>query len=154
MVYQWKSGSRIKADAQASGELFEQLAATKDGLTAETLLEANKPKSAPLHDEYEWNDKKAANEWRLFQSRHFINSIVTVQVQENEQSEPAEPIRAFFVTTEKSKYEPLQTIVREQSKYSKLLDTALSELLAFKRKYEYLKELQPVFDAMKEVKHG
>ena len=151
MVYEWKSGSRIKADAQKSGELFEQLSASENGLTAETLLEANKPKSAPLHDEYEWNDKKAAHEWRLFQSRHFINSIVTVQVQEDE-SKPAEPIRAFFVTTEKSKYEPLHAIVKEQSKYEKLLDTALSELIAFKRKYEYLKELQPVFDAMKEVK--
>ena len=153
-AYQWKSGARIKGDAQASGELFEQLAATEKGLTAETLLEANKPKSAPLHNDYEWNDKKAAHEWRLHQSRNFIHSIVTVEVQEDQNAAQAEPLRAFFITTEKHKYEPLTAIVEEQSKYDRLLETALSELLAFKRKYEALTELQPVFDAMKEVKHG
>ena len=46
-AYKWKSGARIKGDAQASGELFEKLAATEEGLTAETLLQANKPNSAP-----------------------------------------------------------------------------------------------------------
>ena len=57
MVYKWKSGARIKGDAQASGELFEQLANTPDGLTARTLLDANIPESAPLHSDYEWNDE-------------------------------------------------------------------------------------------------
>lgn len=151
-AYKWKSGARIKGDAQASGELFEKLAATEEGLTAETLLEANKPKSAPLHNDYEWSDKKAAHEWRLHQSRNFIHSIVTVEVQEDQNTAQPEPQRAFFITTEKHKYEPLAVIVKEQSKYDRLLETALSELLAFKRKYEALKELQPVFDAMKEVK--
>ena len=37
MVYEWKSGTRIKANAQESGELFEKLSATEEGLTAETL---------------------------------------------------------------------------------------------------------------------
>ena len=151
-AYKWKSGARIKGDAQKSGELLEQLAATEEALTAETLLEANKPKSAPLHNDYEWSDKKAAHEWRLHQSRNFIHSIVTVEVQEDQNTAQPEPQRAFFITTEKHKYEPLAVIVKEQSKYDRLLETALSELLAFKRKYEALKELQPVFDAMKEVK--
>ena len=65
MVYQWKSGSRIKGNAQESGELFEQLSKTEEGLTARTLLEANRPESAPLHNDYEWNNDIAAEEWRL-----------------------------------------------------------------------------------------
>ena len=147
MVYQWKSGSRIKANAQASGELFEQLSKTEEGLTAKTLLEANKPKSAPLHADYEWDNKKAAEEWRLHQSRHFINSLSIVTTVKEKET----PVRAFFITTEANKYEPITAIVREENKYNSLLSTALSELKAFERKYNTLTELTPVFEAISEV---
>lgn len=151
-AYKWKSGSRIKADAQKSGELMEQLAASEEGLTEQTLLDANREEDAPLHNDYEWDDSEAAEKYRLSQSGHFLRCILTVEIQQDESEKQSEPQRAFFVTTEPKVYEPLAVIIKEQSKYDKLLATAMNELTAFKRKYESLKELQPVFDAMKEVK--
>lgn len=148
MVYEWKSGSRIKGNAQESGELFKQLSETKDGLTAETLLEANKPETAPLHNDYEWNDEKAAHDWRLHQSRHFINSIA-INIAEEGETEIV--VRAFHITTEESKYEPITAIIKEESKYNKLLQTALAELEAFKRKYSTLIELATVFEEIGKV---
>lgn len=150
MVYQWKSGSCIKGDAQKSGELFEQLSATEEGLTARTLLDANKPEEAPLHNDYEWNDTKAAEEWRLHQSRHFINSIAII-IAMPDKEEP-ELVRAFHIVSEAHKYEPISAIVNEPNKYEILLNNALSELEAFKRKYNTLKELLPVFNAINEVR--
>lgn len=147
-AYQWKSGSRIKGDAQKSGELFERLSQTEEGLTAQTLLEANKPKNAPLHDDYEWDNKKAAEEWRLHQSRHFINSLAIVTTTTDNKEEP---VRAFFITTKESQYEPLTAIVNEPTKYEALLSSAKAELTAFQRKYNTLAELQPVFQAITEV---
>ena len=147
MVYEWKSGTRIKANAQKCGELFEKLSKTEEGLTAKTLLEANKPKNAPLHAEYEWDNKKAAEEWRLHQSRHFINSLSIVTTVKEKET----PVRAFFITTEANKYEPITAIVQEENKYNSLLSTALSELKAFERKYNTLTELTPVLQAISEV---
>jgi hypothetical protein len=149
-AYKWKSGSRIKADAQKSGELFEQLSNTSEGLTARTLLNANIPEDAPLHSEYEWDNEKAADSWRLHQSRHFINSIaiVTVSAKTKEETE----VRAFHIVTEPHTYEPLTTIIQNPVKHEKLLDNAKAELLAFERKYKELKELTPVFKAIEEVK--
>lgn len=151
-AYQWKSGSRIRADAQASGELMERLAASEEGLTAKTLLEANKPKSAPLHDYYEWNDVVAAEEWRLHQSRNAINSIIRCDVKSTDEIGDEQPVRAFFITTESNCYDSIQAIVQDEDKYSVLLRQAYAELTAFQRKYEALKELTPIFEAMKEVK--
>lgn len=145
MVYQWKSGARIRGNPQKSGELFERLAASEEGLTAATLLEASKPVDAPLHDDFTWDDSEAAHEWRLHQSRNFINALVVVPVQQTEEKQ--EPQRAFFITTEAHKYEPITAIVQEQSKYDALLIQAFRELTAFRKKYESLKELQPVFEA-------
>lgn len=151
-AYKWKSGSRIKADAQKSGELMEQLAASEEGLTEQTLLDANREEDAPLHNEYEWDDSAAAEKYRLSQSGHFLRCILTVDIQPDESEEPCEPQRAFFVTTEVHRYEPIEEIISIQTKYKKLLDTAYSELLAFKRKYESLKELKPVFDSIEQLK--
>ena len=149
MVYEWKTGSRIKADAQKSGELFEQLTKTKEGLTASTLLEANKPETAPLHNEYEWDNETAANEWRLHQSRHFINSIVTIVVSDTQEEQQ---VRAFHIATETSRYEPLTAIIKEKDKYEQLLANAMAELEAFTRKYNTLKELKPIIESIEKVK--
>lgn len=146
MVYQWKSGSRIKANPEEAGKQFEELAETV-GLTAETVLDANRPEDAPLHSEFEWRDDIAAEEWRKQQARHLINCICYAV--DNHDSN--EQIRAFFTTPETNGYESLEAIVTVENKYKSLLVKALSELSAFERKYSTIKELKPVFDAIKEV---
>lgn len=148
-AYTWKSGSRIKADAQKCGELYERLSATEEGLTARTLLDANRPESAPLHSEYEWDDEQAADNWRLHQSRHFINSIAVVAIAAESNEEI--PVRAFHITTSDGVYEPLTAIIQQPDKYTALLSSAKAELAAFERKYATISELQPVFKAIKEV---
>lgn len=148
-AYEWKAASRIKADAQAAGRLFEELAQTESGLTAETLLEANKPESAPLHDDYEWDDQQAAHEWRLQQSRHFIGSLLIVSEETDESRQ--EPVRAFQIADERPKYESILQIMQNPQKRYSLLDAALTELDAFRKKYEQLKELRGVFEAADEV---
>ena len=148
-AYQWKAGSRIRADAQASAEQFEQLASTPQGLTAQTLLDASRPESAPLHDENEWCDEKAANEWRLHQSRHFINSLVLIREVSNESAPVAS--RAFCIANEASKYEPILKIMQDTQKRASLLSAALHELKAFKQKYRQLSELRTVFEAAEEI---
>lgn len=150
MVYKWRSGSQIKANPQASGELFEKLSETEEGLTAQTLLNANKPKNAPLHNDYEWDNDKAAEEWRLHQSRHFLNSLTVVLV--NDDTAENVTTRAVHITTELHKYEPITAIIQNENKYDVLLKNAFSELESFKRKYEVLKELKPIFDLLDELK--
>lgn len=146
MVYDWKAGSRIKADPQKSGEMFELLAKTEDGLTAETLLEANRPKGTPLHDDYEWDDDVAAESWRLHQSRHFLNSLTVCLFAEGA-DQPIQT-RAVHITTETHKYEPIALIIKQEDKYAKLLEKAKSDMFAFKQKYEILTELKPIFDVI------
>lgn len=149
-AYEWKTGSCVNADPQAVGEMFEQLAQTEEGLTAETLLEANKPITAPLHDDYDWDNIVAADKWRLHQSRHFLNSL-TIKVLMDDNSEPIQT-RAVHITTVSHKYEPIQVIVQEPDKYATLLNNALSDLQTFRKKYQVLSELKPIFDELDKLK--
>lgn len=150
MVYKWKTEACIKADANLAGAQFEQLEKTV-GLTAKNVLNANREAGTPLHDEFEWNDGTAAENYRELQAAKMIRSIcVDVETANNE----VVPVRAFMRTKECSSYESLHIIVRNEDKRADMLATALKEMQAFVRKYEILSELQPVFDALEDVQRA
>ena len=147
MVYKFKTGARIKADAQIAGAELERLEA--DGnLTAKALVDASRPADAPLHKEFEWDDSIAAEAFREQQARHIINSIEIVR-------EEREPVRAFF-TIERTdpQYHHVETIMRQADSRQALLMTALAELKAFERKYAQLTELAAVFEAIDDLEEA
>ena len=88
MVFQWKQGSHIKADAQQAGILCSRLEA-EGRLTAKALLDESRDEDSPLHGEFEWNDGIAAEKYRENQARHIINCLVTAH-------ESTAPTRSFF----------------------------------------------------------
>ena len=144
MVYKFKSGSHIKADPQLAGAMLERLEA-ENNLTAKALVDANRAEDAPLHNEFEWNDSIAAEAYRETQARHIINCIEIVR-------EEKEPVRAFFsISRAEPEYRHIDAIMKEEDKRQALLKLALSELLAFKKKYAQLEELAAVFAAIDEV---
>lgn len=153
LQYGWKTGSCVKADAQKTGELCERLSVT-EGLSPESLLNANRAEGSLLHDEFEWNDGVAAEKYRLEQSAHIIRSIVIVSRElEREEEEDAGqsnfvPVRAYFpVGSTPGRYENIATIAKDYDMRKRLLDDCLKDLRAFQRKYASLKEIVNSIDA-------
>lgn len=146
MIYEWKSGSRIKVSADAAGRQFETLERT-GGLTAERVVDANRPQGAPLHDAFEWDNEAAAEEWRKQQARHLINCIC-IKAEAAEEDKSPQQVRAFFITSATDGYESTGNIMSVEVKRESLLAKALMELQAFQRKYSMLQSLQPVFAAI------
>lgn len=142
MVFKWKSGSYHKVSAQTAGEVCKAL--EEEGrLTAGDLVEESRPEDAPLHEEFEWDDTVAAEEYRKSQARHIINHIVEVV------SPEVVPTRAFFnIVQKEANYESVRTIIADEDKRKALLNKALAELHAFEMKYSSLVELTEVFDAI------
>ena len=150
MVYEWKGASRIKADAQKAGELFEQLEAEND-LTAARVVEESRAEDAVLHDEFEWNDSKAANKYREGQARHLINAITIATVKAEGCDKPI-PVRAFFNVSADSTYTSVVSIANSAEKTANLVAQAKRELITFSNKYNAIQSyLSGVFDAIKEV---
>ena len=139
MTYQWKSGARIRADAQVAGAVMERLEQTC-GLTAKTLLDASRPPSAPLHDVFEWDDAKAAEAYRLDQSGHLIRCITVTP-----ENQDAEPVRAYFICSEdEAKYKNITAILTDPDSRTQLFKTAMNELLVFKNKYQQLEQFDRI----------
>lgn len=126
------------ADAQ---RVYEELGNTE--ITAKEILEKAKNPDSELHKLFEWDDRKAAEKYRLQQAGAIVRNLVFVTDDEKE-----EPIRVFHISTEPKKYKPTKLILQQPDEYLALLQRAKDELYAFQRKYKSLVELEEVFDAI------
>lgn len=146
MVYKWKEAAQIKADAQAAAAVLNDLE-RKGELNARSVVEVSRPEDAVLHADFEWNDEKAAVEYRLNQARKIMQSLIVIPEVEN--SEQKEPVRAFFkIDAGSPTYKSIQSIMRTPSQKDMLLKMALKELQAFQQKYKRLEELADVFESI------
>lgn len=141
MVYEWKSGSRHKVSAQVAGEVCSRLE-SEGRLNACELVDESRPEDAPMHNEFEWDDSIAGEEWRRHQARNIINTIIVVpEVEER----PVQ--RAFFkVESQSRNYESINVIIQQEDKYKKLLAQAKRDFESYKDKYITLKELKKLIE--------
>jgi hypothetical protein len=122
-------------------------------LTEESILSAAKSKKHPLHDRFTWDDTEAARQWRLEEARDLIRSVyVTIQ----QPPHPSVTVRAYASLPRDresgSGYRAINDIMSQADLRTELLNTALSELDALKKRYSNLNELVPVFSAIDKVK--
>jgi len=145
MKYTFTPGARIKADPQAAGEMCEELERT-GGLTAKRLVDANRAKDAPLHNCFEWNNKKAADLYREEQARRIIRAIVVIP------EETQEPIRKFFnIEYKEPEYKSIEVILKSEDDTEKLFQKCLAELNAVRRKYATVQKAASVFAAIDQL---
>ena len=102
-----------------------------------TVVREARDKSSPLHGVFEWNDSKAAQQYRLNQARRIIRAVkITVEEQ------PEQLIHVPTIETQESSregtYKPVSVVVESQDEFSRALDEALSKQRAAKRAVDLL----------------
>lgn len=141
MKVKWKL-MEYKADPNKAYEEVSSL----DEITPQNVLNLARNENSVIHNDFEWNDTVAGERYRLIQARKMIQNFVIVQ-----QDSEAEPVRALQISTTVNEYKPVEIILRNEDEYQSLLKRALAELEAFERRYKTLTELEPIFEAMKEL---
>lgn len=140
MVFQWSIPGLFPVDAQTAGEELDRIYKKNGTLDPSDIVEESKSETAPLHDCFEWDDKVAADKYRIEQAGCLVRCIVTTM--ESKEKEPVK-VRAFVHT--KSNYTPIEVVVGKPEMMESLLKTAISELNSFQKKYSNLQELSGVF---------
>lgn len=97
MIYKWKDGYSKKADAEKVAKELEML----EEKTPEKALELAKDEKTELHKCVTWDEKTAAEKYRLHEIRAVIRSVVIIE----DKSETEEiSYRAFeYVKTKENK---------------------------------------------------
>lgn len=113
------------------------------------VVEFARDEETALHAYFDWNDSEAAKQWRLEQARRVIRLSVTVV--HSDQT----PIRALVSLTSDRKagggYRALADILDDDAMREQMEQDALNELRVFRRKYERLALLRPVWAAVDQL---
>ncbi|MCM0758068.1 hypothetical protein M7775_05690 [Sporomusa sphaeroides DSM 2875] len=145
MIYDWKRAMPVKA--QDAGEHLKKLERQHGAVTPKLIVDDARPKTALLHKCFEWNDGIAAEKYRESQAGFILRNLVTVSVTKTEEQSE---VRAFvnIIKEGDSKFISVTTAMSDDDMRQQVLNNALSELMAFKKKYGQLEELAEVFTAV------
>ena len=148
--YQWKlKGIGKKIDADEAVSELQRITGVYGRLTPDVVVnEAAKPES-PLHPLFQWDDDKAAHQWRLQQARVFINNIEVTVISAGE---PV-TVGAYEIVNKDDGYRHIETFTIDEMKVVK--DSAIRELIYVNKKLktynEFLKASQNIQYAIEEL---
>lgn len=144
MVYEYKV-PYAKVSAQEAGEELARIECEHGGLTPELVVDASREESAPLHPVFEWDDKKAAERYRIVQAGSLIRNV-TVKIEEVPRMEP---VRAFVniapVGKRKGVFVSIKNAMTDEDGRETVVARAMEELERVKEKYKDLQELAGIF---------
>ncbi len=141
MEVKWKF-MNYRADPNKA---YEEISSLKE-ITPQNVVDLARNEDSVIHNDFEWNDTVAGEKYRNIQARQMIQNFVIVR-----EDKEAEPVRALQISTTVNEYKTVEIILRNEGEYQSLLKRALGELEAFKRRYQTLTELEPIFEAMKQI---
>jgi hypothetical protein len=147
-------GRMWRVSAQIAGEELEKIEARDGEITPRAVVEEARPEGSKLHNVFEWDDEKAAEQYRLTQASTLIRCIVV----KPEEKDIKEPVRMFVNCNpvddgqkKTGSYINFRSAFEDPDSRAVILANAKHELQVFRNKYNRLKELAKVFDAIDEL---
>lgn len=137
--YQWKLKGLAKGvDPSVAAEELQRLQNIHGTLSAELIVAEAKKKESVLHDMFEWDDNKAAFNYRLQQARTILNNIRINVITDGETRE----ISVYEVVTFKDGYKSIDTFTPDNIEYIK------SNIV---QQLEYLKNKMKLYEEFDDV---
>jgi len=153
MQYEFKAGSQITGvKAGTAGRYLDRLRTRSGGdLTPRMVVDAARPENAMLHPYFEWNNRAAAEKYRLAQAGHLIRCIVIVEGE----GEDAETTRAFHYVRRSGEsqkvYVHMREVFDEDELKAQVLEDARRELIGWKTRYAQYREVKERFASVFEA---
>ncbi len=161
----WKSTVRLnsKVSVEVTYNFLTRIAEENGGqLPPDEVVRQSRPKDAPLHNEFEWNNAKAADKYRIEQAKYLIRHIEVVPLDPS-----LSPVRAYHSipveivnpnptetsqpTVTKQVYRSIEDILSDPQARDDLLMAAIRDANTFKRKYSVLQEWSQVIQVMEKT---
>jgi len=144
--------------AQIAGEELENIEHRNGSITPQAVVDAARPEGSVLHNIFEWDNDKAAEQYRLSQAGTFIRCIVKTTETEDKKSVT---YRAFVnvnpagdTQNKQGSYINTRTALEDPVSREIILANAKREMKMFRKKYKDLAELADIFDAIDKLLEG
>jgi hypothetical protein len=150
--YVWGSHGGVGVPAQIVGEAVEAIADRNGVCTPSDLVGLARPKTHPLHPAFEWDNRAAADNWRIHEARLIIGSVRCIDAEGQAEQSPA--FVHVQVEGNGEGYAPLSSVLTVPYQHAFVLEEALAVLQGFRRRYESISGLEPVWKALDEITTG
>jgi len=134
--------AKVRRYARELNRLEEQYGR---GLRAREIVEAARPRKSPLHDYFEWNNRRAGEKYRLHQARNLV-AVIRVTVVDNNGRATQARAMVSVITKEKGRklhvFERHDRVLDDPGFLSQRIDMALNELEAWCKRWEIHRELE------------
>ena len=158
----WRAGTSAKVDAETAYNELERIRSGNNGdLTVDIVVEAARPKGAPLHPQiFDRSQAMAAAEYYKQRARETMNGIVEVYSMDDSEDSEVVEVRVFSTVEDvpsKSRgrttkvYSSTEEALMDPMRREYVLAEALRQLAVFRKKYAALSELACVFHAIDEI---
>jgi len=141
----------VNGSAQVVGEALDKVRSTYGGmLTPTVVVKAARPKRSALHSYFEWDDTKAAQQYRLGQAGDLIRVVVVAPEKDAEQQ--FVPVRAYHAHMDPERpagtYHHIVDILSDEEKTRRLIGQAMDELQTWRRRHAALEHFAEIFTAI------
>jgi hypothetical protein len=137
--YNWKMKGLAKGvNPLVAAEELRRLQSVYGVITPEIIVNESKKSNSPLHSIFEWDNSKAAHNYRIQQARILLNNIQITVLCDGENKE----ISVYEVTSFKDGYKSIDTFSSEDIDYVKA--GILQQLNFLKGKLKLYKEFDKV----------
>lgn len=147
----WEPGSVRTARGTDPQKVADEIFSISDTPTTDEIVEMASDPETESWKLFDWDNEVAGRKWRKEQARQVMRVLkVTFVNDEHEPEEPIrtiQPVRMFYGNPDGSEgFTSIVKIMENKDMYAQLLDSAKCELQAFRKKYNMLKELGPIFE--------
>lgn len=130
-------------DAQNIGE-YLTFKFPQGEITPQELVSLAKDHNSPIHKYFEWDDKKAAKDYRLYQARRLIKSIII----EIDGSDVPAYHNIRLLDSDEPSYMDTLNCMHSPDIWAQVLNRALMEAKNWAERYKTYKELAPIVGAI------
>lgn len=126
--------------AEVAAEEMDRVRRETGALTPKALVDASKPKDAPLHPAFEWSDKKAAEMYRQHQASTLIRAVVRIETTEQPEHREFVLVKAEEPQARPS-YVPATEVVQRVDLYADAIARLTREVTSARRAVQELESL-------------
>lgn len=144
-TFKYREGRRFGVPAQVAGERLEEIRQAGAGvLTPAAVVEDASDPDSPLHPVFPWDDAEAAQKHRESLARMLIASVYEIRLEiVHEQADPRPTKHLLYVSVGQPKAGGARYVATTDAMASPdmqriVIDQCLSQIAAWKRRYEHL----------------
>ena len=126
--------------AEVAAKEMDRVRQEAGALTPKSLVDAARPKDAPLHPAFEWSDKKAAEAYRQHQASTLIRAVVRIETDAAPEHREFVLVKAEAVEARPS-YVPATEVVQRVDLYADAVSRLTREVASAQRAVRELEAL-------------